>query len=284
MVIDIKDSKIQITILVFSLLLSSVFVLRFISNDEREDSIDKNSLTYYENKEAQLYVNDTIYYKRNDRRLMSPAVNEEYKLVFFFIAKCASSEWKRMLVRMMGSPKWCARWIHKPEVNGLKFLYDYSIDEAQEIMTSPEWKRAVFVRNPKDRVLSAFLDKVVSHSQHFTSNMCPSYGRHGYDAQKCIDNHKDFGFFLKNITTTLENKHWMPIFNQIDNKWWPYINFIGNLENISEDASKLLQSVKSEKDEISAWEHWGKTGWSDDERDCEAEGTQAFFAKERLTA
>jgi len=210
---------------------------------------------------------------------MSPAVNEEYKLVFFFIAKCASSEWKRMLVRMMGSPKWCAHWIHKPEVNGLKFLYDYSIDEAQEIMTSPEWKRAVFVRNPKDRVLSAFLDKVVSHSQHFTSNLCPSYGRHGYDAQKCIDNHKDFGFFLKNITTTIENKHWMPIFNQIDNKWWPYINFIGNLENISEDASKLLQSVKSEKDGISAWERWGKTGWSDDERDCEAEGTQAFLQK-----
>mmetsp|Transcript_29459 Transcript_29459/g.35043 ORF Transcript_29459/g.35043 Transcript_29459/m.35043 type:complete len:329 (-) Transcript_29459:497-1483(-) len=228
--------------------------------------------------EAELDINDIIYHTRNDARNYIPAVNEEYKTVFFFIGKCAASEWKRMFIRMMGSPNWCATWIHKKEVNGLKWLDDYSLKEAQHIMTSPEWTRAIFVRNPKDRALSAFLDKAVAHSDKFVKGICKTYGKRGLSSQACIDHHLEFDFFLRNITTAIpDNVHWMSIYDQIDAKWWPYINYVGNMENLAEDAETFLRSIVSDIDDVSAWDHWGKTGWSDDERNCEAKGTSAFL-------
>jgi len=230
---------------------------------------------------AELQASDIIYHTRNNDRNYIPAVNEEFKTIFFFIGKCAASEWKRMFVRLMGSPKWCARWIHKKEVNGLKWLDEYSIEEAQQMMTDPEWTRAVFVRNPKDRALSAFLDKAVSHSDNFAKQVCKSYGGKGHDLQACLDHHLEFGFFLQNITTTLpENVHWMTIYDQIDAKWWPYINYVGYMENLSEHAEDFLRSIVSDIDGVSAWDRCGKTGWSSDERNCEAKGTSPFLVKQ----
>jgi len=229
---------------------------------------------------AELDETDIIYYTRNDWRNYIPVVNEEYKTVFFFIGKCASSEWKRMFVRMMGSPNWCAKSIHKKEVSGLKWLNDYSLEEAQDIMTSPEWTRAIFVRNPKERLLSAFLDKVVSHSGHFVADICKTYERKGYNRKQCERNHLHFKFFLTRITTYISNNvHWMQIYDQIDEKWWPYINFVGNVSNLSEDAKAFLKLIISDKTDVSAWESWGKTGWSDHERDCKVIGTMPFLVK-----
>lgn len=229
---------------------------------------------------TKLKHSDLIYHTRNDSRNYIPVVNEEYKTVFFFIGKCATSEWKRMFVRMMGSPEWCTNRIHDKETNQLKWLDDFPQAEAQRMMTSPEWTRAVFVRNPKERLLSAFLDKAVQHSGHFVNGPCRVYDAHGGDVQECIDNHQEFRFFLRRIITTMPtNVHWMQIYDQIDEKWWPYINFVGNMETLGEDAETLLRSIVSDKDGLSAWEHWGKTGWGSDEHDCTSKGTKPFLAE-----
>jgi len=259
--------------IVLSVVLCTVFLLAPKKSLSQVNDVSKEV--------PELEYDDIIYQTRNDMRNYIPVVNEEYKTIFFFIGKCAASEWKRMFVRMMGSPKWCARWIHKKEVNGLKWLDDYSIEEAQHFMTDPEWTRAIFVRNPKDRALSAFLDKAVGHTKHFVDHNCKIYERVGQDFQACVDHHLEFGFFLKNITTALPNNvHWMPIYEQLDAKWWPYINYIGNMDNLSEHAEDFLRSIVSDTDGVSAWERWGKTGWSSDERDCEAEGMSPFLTKQ----
>ena len=73
--------------------------------------------------------------------------------------------------------------------------------------------------------------------------------------------------------------HWYkryPIYPRIDEKWWPNINFIGNFENLSSDTEKFLRSVHSE-DGVSAWERYGKTGWSHDPRGCKEIGDQPFL-------
>eukprot|EP00559_Dactyliosolen_fragilissimus_P004376 CAMPEP_0184872700 /NCGR_PEP_ID=MMETSP0580-20130426/41436_1 /TAXON_ID=1118495 /ORGANISM="Dactyliosolen fragilissimus" /LENGTH=421 /DNA_ID=CAMNT_0027375535 /DNA_START=471 /DNA_END=1736 /DNA_ORIENTATION=- len=116
----------------------------------------------------QVLETDRIYHPRN-----GPFVIEEYKLVFFTIPKVACSEWKRMFMRMNRHPKWCAKKLnaHIPSVNQLKYLSDYPTDIATAIMTSPAWTRAVFVREPKERVLSAFLDKAVKE-EYFARKCC----------------------------------------------------------------------------------------------------------------
>ena len=45
---------------------------------------------------------------------------------------------------------------HMPP-NGLKYLNTYSLSEANEMLTSDKWTRALFVRDPKERSLSAYL-------------------------------------------------------------------------------------------------------------------------------
>ncbi len=223
-------------------------------------------------KPPKLLKSDIIY---NARRNTVPIVNEEYNIIFFQVAKVASSEWSRFFIRLQNNDddtKWCSKdRIHDPRQNGLKYLTDYPIREARKMMLSPDWTKAIFVRHPKPRILSAFLDKAVEKSDHFTQETCKIYWAKGKSYEDCMNHHKEFDFFLHEITTTLkDNVHWRSIYSRVDEKWWPYINYIGNMDNLSEDAKALLQSVHSNKTGVSAWEKIGTSGWSDNERDCES--------------
>jgi len=221
--------------------------------------------------------NDLIY---NPARNTVPIVNEEYNVVFFLVAKAASSEWIRFFMRLNSSSLWCANGVHSRTHQGLKFLSDYSIEEATEMMTSKDWTRAIFVRNPKPRILSAFLDKAVSHKEGFIRDKCPIYASRGGDYDECVERREDFSFFLYNITTTMnKNVHWRSIYSRVDEKWWPWMNYVANMEALSDDAEHFLKSLKSNIDGASAWDRIGRTGWSDNERDCDNLGDSAFLAK-----
>eukprot|EP00557_Chaetoceros_sp_GSL56_P006829 CAMPEP_0176495802 /NCGR_PEP_ID=MMETSP0200_2-20121128/10860_1 /TAXON_ID=947934 /ORGANISM="Chaetoceros sp., Strain GSL56" /LENGTH=338 /DNA_ID=CAMNT_0017893723 /DNA_START=50 /DNA_END=1066 /DNA_ORIENTATION=- len=228
-------------------------------------------------KPPDLTPNDLIYdFARNT----PPIVIEEYNVIFFMVAKAASSEWTRFFLRLEGNNRWCSNGaIHDHKRNGLRYLTHYPLEHAHEMMTSPKWTRAIFVRNPKPRLLSAFLDKAVAHSKHFTGATCVSFAKVGGDYQYCVDHHEEFEFFLYNITTRLgKNVHWRSIYSRVDEKWWPWINYIANMENLSEDAEHFLRSIKSKVDGVSAWDRIGKTGWSDDERQCDSLGNSSFLA------
>jgi hypothetical protein len=223
--------------------------------------------------------NDLIY---SHIRNTSPIVNEEYNIIFFQVAKGASSEWIRFFMRLNNDPRWCSNdEIHNANKNGLKYLSDYNSPvKIREMMTSPDWTRAIFVRHPVPRILSSFLDKSIEKRERFESNTCRVYSKMGknYNGERvtteksydeCVKNHFDFGFFLKEITTILpDNVHWRSIYSRIDEKWWPYINVIGYMENLSDDAKVLLKSIHSNITGESAWDKIGKTGWSDNEREC----------------
>jgi len=230
----------------------------------------------YENPPT-IELSDLIY---KSNRNTVPIVNEEYNTIFFLVAKAASSEWIRFFMRLNSSPLWCGKRIHSQTHKGLKFLSDYSIEEATEMMTSKDWTRAIFVRNPKSRILSAFLDKAVSHKKAFIRDKCPTYAKLGGDYNECVERSKDFSFFLYNITTAMnKNVHWRSIYSRVDEKWWPYMNYVANMENLENDAEHFLKSIKSNVSGSSAWDRIGNTGWGDDERDCGHVGDSAFLAK-----
>ena len=214
---------------------------------------------------------DLIY---NNKRNTVPIVNEEYKTIFFQVAKVASSEWTRFFIRLNNDPGWCSNdRIHDPQVNGLKYLSDYPIKEARQMMLSPEWTKAIFVRHPKPRILSAFLDKAIEKSEHFVAETCKVYWAQKQGTvlsyEDCLNYHENFDFFLHEITTTLkDNVHWRSIYSRVDEKWWPYMTHIGYMESLSDDAKTFLQSIHSDQTGKSAWEAIGTSGWSDNERDC----------------
>lgn len=228
--------------------------------------------------QTRLNPSDIIY---ATSRNTVPIVNEEYKTIFFQVAKAASSQWTRFFMRLEGNPEWCSDScrLHDRRVNKLSYLSDFSISDAEEMMKSSEWTKVIFVRNPKPRILSAFLDKAIVHSDHFGNFTCPVYAMKGGDLQQCVEKHQDFSFFVHNITTSLnKNVHWRSIYSRIDAKWWPFINFVGRMEYLATDTREFLQSIKSSRHGMSAWDFLGKTGWGDDERDCHG-GNSSFLGE-----
>jgi hypothetical protein len=63
---------------------------------------------------------------------------------------------------MMGYKNWLTASPHNPETNGLRYLGHYPRDKQKEFMTSPEWTRAIFVRDPLERTLSSYTDKALN--------------------------------------------------------------------------------------------------------------------------
>jgi hypothetical protein len=184
----------------------------------------------------------------------SPVVLEQYNLIFFTTAKVGCTIWKQLFRRIMGEKDWRAEatkgllpW--NPEINGLKYLYDYDRETASRMMTSPEYTRAIFVRDPKERLLSAYLDKGVGNGGFMFTKCCPS-------TLNCTEAAKESLSSFFDLIQWCRNNHWSPQSRRMQGKYWPYINFVGNMESVAADAERLLRQV-------GAWDQFGKSGWGE---------------------
>jgi len=136
--------------------------------EEQSPATTKNSPDVFEN--------DHIY-----RTARGVLVIPEYKLIFFTFPKVACTEWKRMFMRMNNNPHWCllsgGPAVHDPSLNKIKTLDNYAPEVATLMMTSPDWTRAAIAREPKERILSAFLDKAVK-TDYYAKHCCEQLPNH----------------------------------------------------------------------------------------------------------
>ena len=73
--------------------------------------------------------------------MFCPVATENYKLPFFTVPKVGCTVFKYLFRRMEGIEDWDAvdRGLpHDIDVNGLKLLLHYSVEQATEWLTSPE--------------------------------------------------------------------------------------------------------------------------------------------------
>ena len=106
-----------------------------------------------------LLPSDSIYAKFN--MSTTPIVVEKYKLLLFTTEKIGSTALKQLCRRIMGETDYDSHSGGHPHVwpqNGLKYLNTFPIDKANEMVSSDEWTRAMFVRDPKERLLSGYLN------------------------------------------------------------------------------------------------------------------------------
>ena len=174
-------------------------------------------------------------------------------------------------------------------------MSNYSVDEIRSMLFSPEYTKAIFVRDPKERFLSAYLDKAVSNDADHLNKWCQQI------LPKAVKQCKETAAaslpnFLDFVKLAPDDGHWRLQSKRIDAKYWPLLSsprnnlFVGHFENMEEDATKLLKK-------IGAYEKYGKTGWGKDgqssifNRDSKASGTKGISgtythltgAQERLT-
>lgn len=122
-------------------------------------------------------------------------------------------------------------------------------------MTSENWTRAIFVRDPKERFLSAYLDQAVNTD--FANLICCR--TNVTISEKCSDLIKTLEGFV-NVTRTCHSDHWSAQSVRIDRKFWKYINFVGYFDRLASDTKTLLKSLGKKGE---AWELHGKSGCGD---------------------
>ena len=185
----------------------------------------------------------------------APIVVQEYKLLFFTVAKVGCTVWKQLFRRMAGYDNW-KDWnmkSHDPKINGLHYLHDYSLKDANAMLTSKEWTKAIFVRDPKARVVSAYLDKGKrKEGLYVARHCCGGDMKCGRRASESFAQFIDV--VLSNASFCKTDPHWIRMTDRIDPKFVQYINFVGRFETLAVDARRLLLH-------IGAWDNYGATGW-----------------------
>eukprot|EP00980_Cylindrotheca_fusiformis_P014594 scaffold3955_cov160-Cylindrotheca_fusiformis.AAC.14 len=186
----------------------------------------------------------------------SPVVVKQFKLLFFTIPKVGCTTWKLLFRRMKGRKNWKKQdggLPHNPKLNGLDYLNRANITFAKQVMLDPTWTKAIFVRDPKQRFLSAYLDKAVGDGSKFIQQKCCRDGSKLQQTQ-CVENgRKSMASFLSMIHTCHDD-HWALQSRRVEPKYWKYINFVGHLETMAEDGERLLRK-------IGAWDLYGSSGW-----------------------
>jgi hypothetical protein len=92
-------------------------------------------------------------------------VNDEYKFIFCMMPKLACTNWKRVFLALNDIPnknyimnELYSRHVHGMHGQHAKTLNKYSQPEIQERLQT--YKKIIFVRDPFERILSAFKDKM----------------------------------------------------------------------------------------------------------------------------
>ena len=204
---------------------------------------------------------------------IDPIVIESHKLIFFTVPKNACSTFKKLFRRMMGYPDWLTASPHNPDTNGLRYLGHYSRQQQKEFMTSPDWTRAIFVRDPLERVLSAYMDKGLktglwqpsvegAHLKRLCCKVtqtripaCKQFPLAPYKNALTSDNFP-FEVFVTSFMRQCKDMHWEPQSLRMQKENWKWINFVGHFENNQDDTRRLLER-------IGAYEEFGSSGWGE---------------------
>lgn len=211
-----------------------------------------------------------------------PIVIESHKLLFFTVPKNACTTFKKLFRRMMGYQDWLNKSPHDPEKNGLRYLGHYSRKEQEMMMTSPEWTRAIFVRDPLERTLSAYMEKALSigdgarwtpvvegayikriccgmlpgkqPTKKRSAGVCQRYPLAPYESRMNATNFP-FETFVDKLMKQCRDPHWSPQSKRMDKPSnWQFINFVGHFENRMADTHALMRRIGAFDDFAFGWD------------------------------
>jgi hypothetical protein len=188
-------------------------------------------------------VHSSDYIYANDDFDASPIVLEApYNLVFFPVYGAGDTVWRCLIRRLLGYEDWddTAR-----QFDGLRYLSNYTTEQASEIMSSPNYTRAMFVRNPLERIQSVYMQMVEHDPSHDMIRGCDcARGCGGGDIlDRCINYTSSFRDFLTELVPTCEHPYWRPQAHRMEPKYFPLLDFTGRYETFADDAQALLQRL-----------------------------------------
>jgi len=160
---------------------------------------------------------------------------------------------------MMGRDDWYTQNtddVHDPQRNGLICLAQFPREKQREMMTSPLWTRAIFIRDPIKRLISAYSEKVLKEfpdrpaGNYFKESCCgPQPSAHVSNQCDTLMPYNDpvtedilpFSDFVKEFMIHCNDVHWRSQSSRMTEASWKTINLVGEFGNLH--AHKLLKKI-----------------------------------------
>ncbi|XP_074621882.1 carbohydrate sulfotransferase 14-like isoform X2 [Acropora palmata] len=189
-------------------------------------------------------------------------VNDEHRFLFCSVPKVACSNWKRVLMVLDGAES-DSNNIGK--VNHLDFTYLADLPPLAIKQRLKEYYKFMFVREPLERLTSAYKDKFVRNNTSF-------HKRYGRRIVKKVRKNPPRGlkgddvtiseFFQYISESRMEemNEHWMP-YHMLCQPCAVSYDFIGSFENLESDATQVLKHLNvDEQVSFPKQQEWYKAG------------------------
>lgn len=144
-------------------------------------------------------------------------------------------------------------WLHartKTDETFIPRLSNFDLTEAHHILTSPDWFRFGFVRNPYDRLFSAYksfiMQEVIPPSPFYNNIKEKIRTTYDYMLRAGMPNATvSFRDFIKYVQATLEQEpdyHWCTMTGALRPDMIQY-DLVGYFENFNEDFKKVLKKL-----------------------------------------
>lgn len=177
-------------------------------------------------------------------------VEDRYKLLYCEVPKAGCSNWKRVLMVLSGKA-FCTRDIPHDTVhdaNSLRQLESYNRTGVARRLRS--YTKVLFVREPFERLVSAFRDKFESPNAYYHSVFGrPIISKYRPNATRAAlrtgagVTFREFVHYLLDVQRPVRmDIHWEPVSQLCSPCVFAY-DFIGRFESLQEEAAFLLQSI-----------------------------------------
>lgn len=174
-------------------------------------------------------------------------VSDKYKFLYCYVPKVACSNWKRVVMVLEG----ISDDFVKDHPHGLKYLSDYSNAEIEKRLRT--YFKFAFVRNPLERLLSAYRNKfgeIEDVMRSYGVKIKKTYGSYVEEEYegKIPGDDVSFEEFIRYLIDTKSveymNEHWAPMHTLCQPCLVNY-DFIGSYDNLFEDSEAILQAVSA---------------------------------------
>ena len=175
-------------------------------------------------------------------------MDRKHKLLYCYIPKVASSNMKRLLLTL-GNLTDDSNAIKYFDQHGFEFLSHVTPLERDRILST--YFKFIFVRDPLDRILSAYRNKFLAQNIQFQvrygRDIVRNYRKTSVSMDHVKGNDVTFREFVKYLIDKKNsfqrmNEHWMPMYELCQPCYVNY-DFVGSFENLDLDTSALLEKI-----------------------------------------
>ncbi|XP_061855647.1 carbohydrate sulfotransferase 14 [Colius striatus] len=172
-------------------------------------------------------------------------VSDKYRFLYCYVPKVACSNWKRVLKVLGGALRSVDAKGKMDHKSDLVFLAD--MEPAEISYRLNNYYKFLFVRNPMERLLSAYRNKfgeIKEYQQRYGLEIVRRYRQGGGGSAGDDVTFSEFLRYLLDEEAERMNEHWMPIYNLCQPCAVAY-DFIGSYERLEADADYVLRRVRS---------------------------------------